>query len=493
MNICNNKAKISFLVDSIHRINVRNVPQVTANAYLRWCICCNMARILLIEDDPTFVITIETFLGKLGHQVTSYSRISEGKTAVKKGAYDLVILDYRLPDGVGLDLLPLIKEGNPGAPVIVMTSFSDLRTAVRAMKMGAYDYITKPVVPDELKHLIEQAFSRKEQQSKTTRPVSAVSAAPKDYVEGNSAMSRHLHDHINLVAPTDMTVLILGESGTGKEYVARAIHANSKRKNKPFVAVDCGALSEELAFSELFGHEKGAFTGAIKDKPGKFVEADGGTLFLDEVGNLSYEVQVKLLRALQERVIQPLGSNKIIPVDNRIITATNERLKDLVAEGKFREDLYHRLNEFKIDVPALRNRREDFMEFAEFFREKANEELERDTLGFSDEVVTVFKSYSWPGNLRELKNTVKRSVLLSKNGGLIDKLTLPPEMFTTAVETATAPKSEFDLKAQQADSEKEIIMKTLVSARYNKSKAAKLLNIDRKTLYLKLEKYGISL
>jgi len=406
-------------------------------------------------------------------------------------------LDYRLPDANGIEILGDLKKVKSDPQVILMTGFSDIRTAVQVMKMGAFDYITKPVNPDELKLLVEKAISQPSpnqqtvEVSKDRKPKDNSLFGKDDFVKGGSVQSASLHQHIDLVAPTDMSVLILGESGTGKEYVARRIHMQSKRNKGNFVAVDCGALSEELAISELFGHVKGAFTGAHANKDGQFVMAKGGTLFLDEVGNLSYEVQVKLLRAIQERTIQPLGSNEEIKVDVRIITATNENLLDQVRDGKFREDLYHRINEFKIQVPALIERKDDFWEFTDFFRKHANIDLHREVEEFDDEVKSIFNTYSWPGNIRELRNTIRRAILLSKDSKVVKASALPPEMKGRSADQMVQGASPYDLKAQKENSEREIIIKTLEKAKYNKSKAARLLNIDRKTLYLKISKYDI--
>jgi two-component system response regulator HydG len=382
-----------------------------------------------------------------------------------------------------------------------MTGFNDIRTAVKAIKVGAFEYITKPVNPDELLMVVQQALNKEKEKTKEqgqAAPKKGPSVA-KQFVEGKSTASKKLHEYIRLVAPTNMSVIIEGESGTGKEYVARTTHQLSQRANKTFIAVDCGALSKDLAASELFGHIKGAFTGAVQDKTGQFEAADGGTLFLDEVGNLSYEVQVKLLRAIQERVIQPLGSNKEIRVDVRIITATNDDLSESVKQGHFREDLYHRLNEFKLHVPPLRDRENDLIEFLDFFREASNQELGRHVQGFDHEVMEIFKTYDWPGNLRELRNVVKRAVLLTQ-AEMVSVQALPSEMIMAvrnpvarmAVATSAQGTTPiYDLKALQETQEKEMIMKTLQEVRYNKSKAARILNIDRKTLYLKMEKYGI--
>jgi two-component system response regulator HydG len=447
-----------------------------------------MARILVIEDDLTFSRILDGFLSKNGFSVSVAHKGQDGLKAFTSDQIDLVLLDYRLPDMTGMDVLAELKKASFQLPIIIMTSFSDIRTAVKAMKMGAYEYITKPVNPDELLMLVQQAL-RKEKPQAVEKPTMT-----KQFVEGTSEISRKLYDYVRLVAPTDMSVIIEGESGTGKENVARTIHRLSARAKAPFVAVDCGAISKELAASELFGHIKGAFTGAVVDKVGQFEEAHKGTLFLDEVGNLSYEVQIKLLRAIQERVIQPVGSNKEIKVDVRIITATNDDLADSVKKGTFREDLYHRLNEFKLEVPPVRERGDDLDEFLNFFRELANHELTRNVTAFDAQVADIFRKYDWPGNLREMKNVIKRAVLLTSEG-LIKVGALPAEMLETVRNPPLKGSSDspqiYDLKALQETQEKEMIIKTLHEVRFNKSKAARILNIDRKTLYLKIEKYGI--
>jgi two-component system response regulator HydG len=446
-----------------------------------------MPSVLVVEDDLTFSRILTGFLEKRGFSVSVAHRGDEGITQATKHAFDVILLDYRLPDLTGMDVLVEVKKNRPSTQVIVMTSFSDIRTAVKAIQAGAFEYITKPVNPDELLMLVNQAI-------KSDGPVKSVQkgAGEEQFVEGRSPVALQLFEHIRLVAPTDISVIIEGESGTGKENVARTIHSLSGRANKKFVAVDCGAISMELAASELFGHVKGAFTGAVVDKVGQFEEAHQGTLFLDEVGNLSMEVQVKLLRALQERVIQRVGGTKEAKVDVRIITATNDDLFKSVRNGHFREDLYHRLNEFKLKVPALRERMNDIDEFLAFFRDLANKELGRNVTGFSNEVREIFEAYDWPGNLREMKNVVKRAVLLT-NSGTIEANSLPSEMLKiNKSSSAVAPESPtYDLKALQESQERDMIIKTLQEVKYNKSKAARILNIDRKTLYLKIEKYGI--
>lgn len=441
-----------------------------------------MAKILIIEDDSTFSQVLEGFLSKHSHEPYVVNDVKKALKITDQQNFDLLLIDYRLPDGTGLDILAHMLEKGLSQPVIIMTSFNDVRTAVKSIQLGAFDYITKPVNPDELLMIIKNALSKKEPGN------SNKSIEHTDAIKGKSAIADKLYEHINLVAPTDMSVIIQGESGTGKEYAARALHMQSKRKDKPFIAIDCGALSKDLAASELFGHAKGAFTGAINDKKGQFEAANGGTLFLDEVGNLSYEVQVKMLRALQERIIQPLGSTKTVKVDVRIITATNDDLKTSVANGSFREDLYHRINEFKIQLPALRDRGKDIELFINHFIKLSNIALDRNVQNISREAKDLLLQYDWPGNLRELKNVIKRMVLLSPTD-TAEVSSLPDEMIIS-VNQIPRPNTS-DLKAINEVNEKALILETLIKVKYNKSKAAKLLNIDRKTLYSKMERYDI--
>lgn len=442
-----------------------------------------MAKILIVEDDLTFSQLLQGFLQKHGHEIITAANIKDGLKAIAQNTFDLLLLDYRLPDGIGLDVLVNARSAGSTIPVIIMTSFNDVRTAVKAIQSGAFDYITKPVNPDELLMIMSNALGEKKE------PAITAQDEQSEFIKGNSHDSDKLYEHIDVVAPTDMAILIQGETGTGKEYVARIIHRQSKRSLKPFVAIDCGALSKDLAASELFGHIKGAFTGAIADKKGMFEYADGGTLFLDEVGNLSYDVQVKLLRALQEKTIQPLGSNKQIPVNVRIITATNDDLVNSVSGGDFRQDLYHRINEFKIQLSPLRARGNDIDIFIRHFIKLANTELNRKVNSLSAEAKEILHKYDWPGNLRELKNVIKRMVLLSHDE-VAGVDTMPDEMLFS-VSNHVHQNRESDLKAQNEVNEKQLIQKTLIQVKYNKSKAAKLLNIDRKTLYSKIERYGL--
>ncbi len=442
-----------------------------------------METILIVDDDITFTKIMERFLRKKGYLTAIFHNVKDALSILDKQPYSLFLLDYRLPDGTGLDLMAAAQDKGINVPTIMMTSFNDVRTAVKAMRSGVLDYITKPVNQDELLMVIAAAIHKEDSRNTPTHSIYLPA-----FVDGISPEAQKLQEQIQLIAPTDMSVIIHGESGTGKEYVARLIHSLSDRAQQAFVAVDCGTLSTELAASELFGHLKGAFTGALQNKTGKFEEAGGGTLFLDEIGNLSYEVQVKLLRALQERAFYPIGGNKEIKFDVRIIVATNEDLSLRINQGKFREDLYHRLNEFKINVPALRNRQEDLPLFVDYFIRESNTALKKNVQKLAPDIIDLFKKYDWPGNLRELKNIVKRLVLLA-SGPIAAKKDLPEEMLW-AMDHAL-PDTGTDLKAWQENTERELIEKTLKEVKYNKLKAAKLLNINRSTLYAKMEKYNL--
>ncbi len=447
-----------------------------------------MSKILLIEDDIAFCKLLEKFLIKKAYDVAIAFSAAEAREAVKNESFDLILTDLRLPDSDGIGLMSEFKNSHPHIPIILMTGYSDVNTAVKAIKNGASDYISKPFNPDEVLIVITNALQTP--QVKEEVPVKEKKAPKKqtsgenEFVKGISVASKKLLDHIQLVSPTDMSVLIIGESGTGKEIIAKSIHQQSQRKDNNFIAVDCGAIPKELAASEFFGHLKGSFTGAISDKKGYFEAANGGTLFLDEIGNLSYENQIQLLRALQERKIKPVGSNKEINVDIRIITATNEDLREAVKNGDFREDLYHRINEFSIQSPSLKDRGEDLMVFADYFLEKANQQLNKEIIGFSPEVVSIFQNYSWPGNLRELQNCVKRATLLTR-GDFIESDVLPAEFFQ--IQKQSGGNGSFSL----SENEKEAIIHALSKAQNNKSEAAKLLKITRKTLYNKLKQYNI--
>lgn len=444
----------------------------------------HMVKVLVIDDDVTFGLMLKKLLEKHGYKVTGVFSPVEARKIIDNNEFDVVFTDLRMPDISGMDIIKLIKSKAPDTQIIMMTGYADISTAIESIKKGAYSYIPKPVNPAEVLNIVKEALKQAEEK-KSSPEVEKKEWNPSGYLEGHSKASQRLKDYLELVAPSPMSVLIIGESGTGKEYAARFIHDRSKRAKHPFIAVDCGAIPSELVASEFFGHVKGSFTGAISDKIGYFEAANGGTVFLDEVGNLSYNTQIQLLRVLQERMVKPVGSNREVPVDVRIVAATNEDLVRAQENGEFREDLYHRLNEFQINMPPLRERRSDIMLFADHFLTEANRYLEKSVQGFEKNVEQVFMTYSWPGNLREMKNIVKRATLLSR-GKYITMSEIPAELYTKK-------SSEGEFALHDRMSENETIMKALEAADFNKSKAARLLKIDRKTLYNKLKLYDITL
>lgn len=443
----------------------------------------NGDNILIVDDDVTFALMLKTWLGKHGFDSDTVSSVAAAKKRFKERDYSIVLTDMRLPDSDGIDLLQWMSVQKPGIPVIVMTNFAEIQNAVNSMKLGAFDYLSKPVNPSELLDKISEALkhtSKADSVDGTQEPA----VEQVNFIEGNSDASKLLYQYVNLVAPTNMSVLICGESGTGKEHIAHLIHSRSKRSGKPFVAIDCGSIPAELAGSEFFGHTKGSFTGALSDKIGAFEAANGGTVFLDEVGNLGYETQMHLLRALQERKIKRIGSNKEIEIDIRLVAATNEDLEKAISKGAFRNDLYHRISEFTIHMPELKDLKQDIMLYANFFLDSANRELGKNVIGFDDNVMQLFLNYDWPGNLRQMKNTVMRATLLTQ-GEYITMDSLPREL---SLHKVVVEKSA--LLHDPAD-EKERILSALKNAGGNKSMAAKLLGVDRKTLYNKLKLYDI--
>lgn len=515
-----------------------------------------MQKILVVDDDRDMCLLLKGFLSRHGYEVKD---ILNGKKALEIADSfepDLVLTDFRLEDMDGLQLLIKIKEKTPQTQVIIMTGYSDIKLAVEVMKLGAFDYVTKPLLPDEILLTIRKALNAPAIIPEASQPATIAvtpdkSNAPKtpatdqeivysgDYIFGNSPQFLNILKQIELVGPTNFSVIIYGESGSGKEVIAQEIHNKSKRMGKPFIAIDCGAMSKELAGSELFGHEKGAFTGAVNQKTGSFELANGGTIFLDEIANLPYDVQVSLLRVIQERTMRRVGGTRDIELDVRIIIASNERLWESSRSGKFREDLYHRFNEFSIDVPPLRDRKEDIMIFARHFLKQTNRELEKNVKDFTPEVEHIFMNYIWHGNLRELKNVTKRATLLA-DGEYIESRFLPFEISNFAklqfndtaqnavMEQQNTYKSQdslisesnqtnsfansspgyahnsggntdqipgkhiihdLSLKSASLDAEYEMIVEALKQVNFNKSKAARLLNIDRKTLYNKMKQY----
>lgn len=453
-----------------------------------------MKSILIVEDDITYGMMLKTWLSKKGFQVASVSSIARAQKHLETEGADLILSDLRLPDKDGIDLLKWLVTQGMSIPLIMMTSYADIQSAVQAMKLGASDYVAKPVNPDELLKKIGEAMKQPSvspkqavcsEKGNNTRPQASggtSSPSSSDYLEGESDAAKQLYNYVKLVAPTTMSVPINGASGTGKEYVAHRIHQLSKRAGQAFVAIDCGSIPKELAASEFFGHVKGSFTGALTDKTGAFVAANGGTIFLDEIGNLSYEVQIQLLRALQERKIRPVGSNKEITVDIRLVSATNEDLEQAIEKGTFRQDLFHRINEFTLRMPELKDRREDILLFANFFLDQANRELDKQLIGFDDAASKALLEYHWPGNLRQMKNIVRRATLLAQG-----KLITPNELS----ELHEPVHTHIGLPLRNEETEKQQIIEALRQTGNNKSRAAQLLGIDRKTLYNKLKLYNI--
>ena len=496
-----------------------------------------MTKVLVIDDDRDMCLLLKKFLERNNYEVIDFTSGKKALAWYEENVPDIVLCDLRLEDIGGIDVLQKMKEKNPGLPFLIITGYSDVRSAVEIMRHGAYDYITKPLFPDEILVTIKQALA-KGGAVKQQLPVVHVAAKKQDnnapnndssapnmefdmsenYVVGPSQSFQQILKQVKLVAPTNYSVIIYGETGSGKEAVANEIHTHSKRAKEPFVAIDCGALNKDLAASELFGHEKGSFTGALNQKVGSFELANGGTIFLDEVANLSYEVQVSLLRVVQERKMRRVGGTKDIELEVRIIVASNEKLWNATQAGKFREDLYHRFNEFSIEIPPLRERREDIMHFANHFLRVTNKELEKTVKGFSQDVINAFNSYVWYGNLRELRNVVKRAVLLS-DSDMVELKSLPFEITNyekltelvpvqptphnisntkisepaevAHVQQTPASKPNLDLKSASIDAEYETILAALKQVNFNKSKAAKLMKIDRKTLYNKIKEYQL--
>jgi two-component system response regulator HydG len=480
-------------------------------------------KILIIDDDMDMCMLLSKFLARNGYDVETAHSGAKGLAKFREENFDIVICDFRLGDRDGKEILQEIKSISPATIVLIITGYSDIKVAVDVIKMGAYDYITKPLIPDEVLNVLNNALDQPVGVHHSfSTPASGKAGgnkAPADkktigngeFLVGEAGTTKDLYKQIEIVAPTNYSIILYGESGTGKEVIAKTIHSLSDRADKPFIAMDCGTLSKELSGSELFGHVKGAFTGALTDKEGHFELANGGTLFLDEVANLTYEIQASLLRVIQERKFKRVGGNKEMPVDVRIIVASNENLQESYRKGKFREDLYHRFNEFSINLPPLRDRKKDIPLFADFFLEKAKAELNREITGFDDDVMMMFTNYSWPGNLREFRNVVRRSVLLTQSGKVNAK-TLPWEITNHASHAGTAPpafahrqeeeshvvmpvtepasgKKAYDLKDAASKAEYEAIMNVLKQVNFNKTKAAEILKIDRKTLYNKIKSF----
>jgi len=461
-------------------------------------------KILIVDDEVNIGLLLSKFLTRDGFEVAYAVSGASALEFLSKETFDLILCDYRLHDTDGREILIKVKENYPSTSVIIITGYSDIKLAVKLIKLGAYDYITKPLYPDEILNTIKKALApqqtlketKNSTDSNATKEHGTDAVNDDEYIDGKSEASSSLFKQIQLIAPTSYSIILTGKSGTGKECVAKTIHLNSLRREKPFVAMDCGSLTKDLATSEFFGHEKGAFTGALFTKIGHFEQANGGTLFLDEVGNLSYEIQATLLRAVQERKVKRIGSTKEIELDVRIIVATNEDLAVNIGEGTFREDLFHRFNEFSIHLPSLKERGNDVLIFANKFLAVANTELNKKIRGFSDGVKACFLNYSWPGNVRELRNVVRRLALLTDSNEIqVDALPLELLNYVKVFEPdkplvqmkADISKKPLGLKNAAQEAEYDAILSVLIKVNFNKNKAAQILKIDRKTLYNKMK------
>ncbi|MFH1691031.1 MAG: sigma-54 dependent transcriptional regulator [Candidatus Omnitrophota bacterium] len=462
-----------------------------------------MGTILIVDDNQDMRWTLSNILKEEGYETIIAGDGERAIREVKHKSPDLVLLDIKLPGMDGMKVLESIKEIDKDLIVVMLTAFGDVHGAVRAMKIGAFDYITKPFDNEELVLIIKKAFQTKylckevEVLRKRLGEKNAI-----EEVMGESLQIKQVLNQVNIIAPTNMTVILQGESGTGKELISQMIYQKSKRKDMPFVAVDSGAIPETLVESELFGYEKGAFTGADERKDGKFEQANKGTLFLDEITNLPEGVQAKLLRVIQERKLQHLGGRKDINIDVRIIVATKTNLPEAVRDGKFRDDLFHRLNEFHINLPPLRERKEDIPVLAKYFLDEANQELDKKIKGFSGEAMKFFLSYNWPGNVREFKNLIKRAVLLSDSEDILPRhLSLniagsqnkPDFSIGSSLLLETGGLNVLSVSFDEAakEFERNLIKKTLETASGNKAKAAEILQINRKALYRKMKSLNL--
>jgi len=452
------------------------------------------ARILVVDDERSMREFLEILLRKEGYEVATVGDVDGALLALESDDYDLVISDIQMPGKSGLDLLKAIRDANSDAMVVMITAFATTETAISAMKEGAYDYVTKPFKVDEIKLVVQKALEKKTLATENARLRSELRTERRErQMVGNSGPMQQVYEMVGRIASTKTNVLIVGESGTGKELVARAIHTESDRADAPFVALNCGAIPENLLESELFGHVKGAFTGAVGNKPGLFEAADGGTLFLDEVGELSLPLQVKLLRALQERTIRRVGGNSDRRVDVRIVAATNRRLEDEVAAGRFREDLYYRLNVIQLALPPLRERVEDLPLLVHHFIEKFARELGKPVRGISEEAMARLRAHAWPGNVRELENGIERAVALSRSEW-IEAESLPPALGQAAEGKGAAkplPEGRIDLDDLVAEYERGLLLHALERAGGVKKRAAHALGISFRSFRYRLEKLGL--
>ncbi len=448
--------------------------------------------ILIVDDDTNALKGMRQFLARPGREIIAVERARDALNTLGERPVDVMISDIRLPDMNGIQLMEETRRHYPEMDVILMTGYGSIQDAVAAMQKGAESYLTKPLNPDELEIVLTRILQKRaliRQNRELLRRLSGQRVSPA--ILGTSREIRAVLKTIREVAPTDVPVLILGETGTGKELVARAIHRHSERAEGPFVVVNCAALHENLLESELFGHEKGAFTGAVKQKKGRFELADGGTLFLDEIGEMSMETQAKILRTLEYGTFERLGGTRPLKSDVRVLSATNRDLEAEIAQGAFREDLYYRLNVITIRVPPLRERREDIPVLARAFLERSAAARNKDIEGFSDEAMRRLKDYAWPGNVRELEHVVERAVILCP-GGKITPAHLPEHLGTLAEEGPSSHTVEIPVGTPLKEAEKALILKTLEAVGYHRGRAAEILGISKRKIEYLLKDWGLS-
>ena len=445
------------------------------------------AKILVIDDEPDIGLLFSKILSEEGHRVLVSLDGKEGISMVKREQPDLIFLDLKLPGMDGIEVLREIRRFDKDLLVIVLTGYASVKTAVEAMKLGAFDYLSKPVNFDTINTTLKNALRT---QALIKVGIEATEKIDLDHIAGDSPQMQKVLNLVETVAPHDITILLSGASGTGKELIARAIHNRSTRADKPFIVIDCAILPENLVESEIFGHEKGAFTGAIEKKLGKFEFAHSGTVFLDEIGNLTHRTQVKLLRVLQEREIERLGGKKPIKVDVRLIAATNIDLEEAISNGHFREDLFYRINVFSIPLPALRERTGDVALLAEYFLKKFNQNFKKEVKNISADTKKLLMEYSWPGNVRELRNVIESAVLLASDTILPQHMPLKIQQVLEKSIDLHSPLKKAAKEAKRK-AEKELITKVLIEVNWNKSKASKILKVDYKTLYSKIKEYNI--
>ncbi|GIW92330.1 MAG: sigma-54-dependent Fis family transcriptional regulator [Pirellulaceae bacterium] len=447
-------------------------------------------RILIVDDDQLLLRSLAEWLRQLGYEVDEATSLSGAYEAVDRAGYDVLLVDVRLGEEDGFDLLQYVRRNQPTVPVVLMTGYGTIELAVEALRAGAFDLLTKPVLDADLEWALERAFSHGRVVEENRRLRQQLDRQLGEFLVGSGPRMQRVLEIVEAVADTRATVLITGESGTGKSLLARAIHRRSSRRDGPFVEVACGALPEPLLESELFGHVAGAFTGAVGEKKGKFLLADGGTIFLDEIATASPALQVKLLRVLQELSFEPVGGNQTYRVDTRVILATNEDLARLVDEGKFRQDLYYRINVIHIELPPLRERPEDIAALAEHFIRKACQEVGKPVKNVSAEALALLENYAWPGNIRELQNVLERAVLLGK-GSQIEVSDLPPRLLHAGSTSPVRPTSS--LKEALEDPERQIILEVLEACDWNRTLTADRLGINRTTLYKKMRRLGLDI